>query len=440
MESMKLWPTRSRITTDPPDLTVVDLTQLYEMATGEAWSDERAISATAAMKAAPVASGVNFLSNCIASLPLHFKRREARERDGEPEQIAREGGALDDVLNRYWNDDMDSYTGRKIMIQRQLLLGACYIYVNRNTSGRILSLRLLAPGTIKPRFNGAGVKEYVYSGNTASGKRRVQVFSTREVIEIVNRYADDGLKPVSFVQDAKKSIALYIAIDEYSQKFFGSGGIPPFALESPVTSEEGAKRMKKQVSEAIHKANKRGELVWALPWGHTVKNLGIDPEKSQVVESKRFQMEEIARHLGLPPLFLQDLTNGTYSNAEHQAIHVVKNRIRPLTMEIAQKFDLSLFGRGDDRHVEFELNDLLRGDMATRHNAWARAIQGGWMTPNEARAREGLPPSDQEGADKLHLQMGTQMLGGQNNESDNPEAGNPSNPPSPSEEMQEDEE
>ena len=130
----------------------------------------------------------------------------------------------------------------------------------------------------------------------------------------------------------------------------------------------------------------------ALPAGHELKSVGFSPEEMQLLELQRFCIEQIARIYSLPPVFLQDLSNGTYSNVEQQDLHLTKHTLRRWIEQTEQEMNLKLFGRESDLQVRFNVDSLLRGDLKTRMEGHAVAIQNGIKTPNEVREVEGMEP------------------------------------------------
>ena len=153
----------------------------------------------------------------------------------------------------------------------------------------------------------------------------------------------------------------------------------------------------------------------ALPMGHEMKPIGFNPEQMQLLELQRFSIEQIARIYSLPPVFLQDLTHGTFSNTEQQDLQFVKHTMKRWIEQVEQEMNLKFFPRGSEFYVEFNVDGLLRGDFKTRMEAHATSIQNGIRTPNEVRTVENLPERDEGG--NLMIQgatvpMGTQTNGG----------------------------
>ncbi len=157
------------------------------------------------------------------------------------------------------------------------------------------------------------------------------------------------------------------------------------------------------MQEAVKRASAEGRSAITMPAGLEIKTLGVDPEKTQLLELSRFCVEEIARIYSLPPTFLQDLSHGTYSNTEQQDLHFVKHTLKRWVEQFEQELNLKLWGRGNNRlYAEFNVDGLLRGDFKTRMEGHAAAIQAGIETPNEAREMENKPSMD--GGDRLFIQ------------------------------------
>jgi HK97 family phage portal protein len=175
---------------------------------------------------------------------------------------------------------------------------------------------------------------------------------------------------------------------------------------SPAAAERASQDIQSKISEIAQNGG-----IPALPTGYELKAIGIDPEKSQMEASRRFQVEEVARVYDIPPVFLQDLTHGTYSNTEQQDLHFVKHTLTQWLRRIEQQLNLKMFP-GENRNgqfVEFNVDGLLRGDFKTRMEGYAQAVQNSIKTPNEIRAKENDPPM--AGGDRLVIQQNMSSLG-----------------------------
>jgi HK97 family phage portal protein len=184
-------------------------------------------------------------------------------------------------------------------------------------------------------------------------------------------------------------------------------------LVGPLESPAAIRRAATDIMAAIDAAKQEGRSILPMPLMHELKAIGIDPVKGQLVDGRRFQLEEIARIYQLPPVFLQDLTNATLSNSEQQDLHFVKHTLAQWIKRWEQQLNLKLFGpRNRARFVEFNVDGLLRGDFKTRMEGYAKAIQNAINTPDEVRAMENWPAKGGD-ADKLHIQGATVPLGEQ---------------------------
>jgi HK97 family phage portal protein len=171
-------------------------------------------------------------------------------------------------------------------------------------------------------------------------------------------------------------------------------------------TSQALKRAGDDLAQAVKKAAKDKRQALVMPAGLEIKPIGADPDKSQMVETQRFCIEQIARLFNLPPIFLQDLTHGTYSNTEQQDLHFVKHTLKRWVEQFEQEINLKLFGYRSNRvYAEFNMDGLLRGDFKTRMDGYAQGVQSGVMMPSEARDRENLPFI--EGSDKLFMQGAT---------------------------------
>jgi len=206
-----------------------------------------------------------------------------------------------------------------------------------------------------------------------------------------------------------------LAMNDYGSKFFAGGGVPPLALTGPLPQgPEGMKRAMGDIQRAIDAAKSSDKPVFPIPPGHELKPVGFDPEKGQMTDARRFQVEEIARAFQLPPVFLQDLSRATFTNAEHQDLHLVKHLIAQWAKVFEDELNLKIFGRrSHGRYVEHNLDGLQRGDFKSRIEGIVRAIQGGLMEPNRGRGLMNWPDHTNPAANELHMQGATVVLGSQ---------------------------
>jgi HK97 family phage portal protein len=339
-----------------------------------------------------VFAAVNFISGTIAGLPLHVYRR-----DGEGRERVSDGVAA--LLHDAPSDEMTSYAWRQYTVTRILTGGRGLTQIVRNGRGQVVELVPMEPSSTTVRRVG-GKKFYDYD---IDGKK--VRYPARDVIDLPFMLDEDGLSHISPISANRVAIGRAQAVQEYASRFFDNGGVPPFAVTGNFQSGKALNRASDDLHDAVKRAAKEGRQALTLPSGLEIKTIGADPEKTQLLETQRFCVEEIARIYSLPPTFLQDLTHGTYSNTEQQDLHFAKHTLKRWVEQFEQELNLKLFGRGSEYFVEFSMDGLLRGDFKTRMDGYAQGIQNGVMTPNEARRMENRPEMDAGG--KLMIQGAT---------------------------------
>lgn len=347
-----------------------------------------------------VMAAIQFLSGTIAGLPLNvFEKTE----DGREKMKS----GLQNILHDAINEETTSFDWRKYSMERVLTSGRSLTYIERTKTGKITNLFSIDPQKVTIKRTGFKTT-YVYN----SGTQDAITYQSNQIIDIPFALASDNLTSVSPILNAKDAIGLMIAVTNYGAKFFNNGGVPPFVVTGKFETGKALERASEDLTKAIRKVSIDKGSALTLPMNHDIKPIGADPEKSQMVETKRFQIEEIARIYSLPPVFLQDLTHGTFSNTEQQDLHLVKHTIRRWITQIEQELNLKLFGRDNNKmYVEFNVDGLLRGDFSSRMAGYATGIQNAILKPNEARAAENRP-SDDMGNDLL-IQGATVPLGSQ---------------------------
>ena len=337
-------------------------------------------------------SAVNFISGTLAGLPLHVYERTSKGR----RQV---NGPLARILHDAVSDDMSSFEWRKYMYEQVLTGGRCVTYIERRNNGQVMNLYPLDPGHTRVdrvMRDGKMVKLYRYLGST---------YEARDVIDISFMIKANQLDVRGPIAANKDAIGMAIAASRYGSKAFQSGGIPPAVIQGPFQSGAAAVRASDDIANTMGKLANEGKPVMALPLGHEIKTFGFNPEQMQLLELQRFSIEQIARIYSLPPVFLQDLSNGTYSNTEQQDLHFVKHTLKRWIEQTEQELNLKLFPRNSNRYIEFNVDGLLRGDFKTRMDAHAASIQNGIRTPNEVRDSENLGPLP--GGDDLMIQGAT---------------------------------
>lgn len=361
--------------------------------------DLPSINIDTALQSPAVLAAVTFLPRSLAALPLHVYRKT----EEGPQKIA---GGLETLIHEAPNREWTSFKLRQYFWQQVFTGGRGMLWIERS-GPNITGLYPMNP--VKTTIKRSGLGETTYE---VEGKK----YPAADVIDVPFMLKADGLCHYSPIMLGAKAIQLSLAMNEYGSKFFAGGGVPPLAMSGPLPAgPEAMKRAMDQIGRAIASAKENNGQIVPMPPEHKLTPIGFDPEKGQMTDARRFQVEEISRIYGLPPVFLQDLTHGTFSNTEQQDLHLVKHLISQWAQALEEEMNLKLFGqRNGGRYVEHNVDGLLRGDFKTRMEALSSGVQNALLTPNEGRALENRP--SKPNGDDLMIQGATVPLGMQPND------------------------
>lgn len=333
----------------------------------------------------------NFLSRTLAALPLHtFENLANGERvDDGPAQL----------LSFAPNEAESSFAWRKYHWFQVFTGGRGLSWIERQGE-RAVAIWPMDPGKTEI-VRREGKLFYRFDGRE---------YPAKDVIDTPFMLKRDRLGSYSPIAKCNPAISLAIAMGDFAGSFFNGGGVPPLALGGPLPSgRESFQRAQDQIFRAIELAKREGRPFFPLPPGHELKPIGTEPGKGQMVEARTFQIQEIARVWQMPPVFVGDLSTGTFSNTEQQDLQLAKHTIVHWAITLESELTLKLHGwRNPQRRVKHNLDALQRGAFKDRIEAMARAILTGQLMPDEARALENRPPA--AGGDRLYVQQATVPL------------------------------
>ena len=369
-------------------------------------SSGKAVTERSAMQMTAVYSCVRILAEAVAGLPIHLYRYTD---DGGKEK------ALDHPLYRLLHDEpnpeMSSFVFRETLMTHLLLWGNAYAQVIRNGKGEVIALYPLMPNKMSVDRDTNGQLYYTY-------QRSKEEAPTMEGSSVTLRPSDvlhipglgfDGLVGYSPIAMAKNSIGMAIACEEYGAKFFANGATPGGILEHPGTVKD-PQRVRESWNSAFG-GSANASKVAVLEEGMKYTPISISPEQAQFLETRKFQINEIARIFRVPPHMVGDLEKSSFSNIEQQSLEFVKYTLDPWVIRWEQSLQRILLTREEKQNyfVKFNLEGLLRGDYQSRMNGYAIGRQNGWMSANDIRELENLDriPAD-EGGD-LYLVNGNML-------------------------------
>lgn len=333
-----------------------------------------------AMQTAAVYACVRLLSETVASLPFQVYRNTG---DGVKEKAV--DHPLYTLLHSSPNPEMTSYVFRETLMSHLLLWGNAYAQIIRNGRGDIVTLYPLLPDRM--RVTRAINGEIVYEYNSDYGGL---VILPREDVFHIPGLGFDGLVGYSPIAMVKNAIGMAIATEEFGSKFFSNGAVPGGVLEFPGVLKDPTKV--RESWHATHSGSQNAGRIAVLEEGMKYQQVGVPPEDAQFLETRKFQLNEIARIYRVPPHMIGDLERASFNNIEQQSLEFVKYTIDPWLVRWEQSVQHALFTEAEKKVYFSKLNTdgLLRGDYKSRMEGYSKAIQNGWMSPNDIRMLEDL--------------------------------------------------
>ena len=213
----------------------------------------------------------------------------------------------------------------------------------------------------------------------------------------------DGLVGYSPIAMAKNAIGLAIAAEEYGSKFYANGAAPSGVLEHPGILKDPSK-VRDSWNETFGGSGNAHKIA-VLEEGMKYTPISINPSEAQFLETRKFQIDEIARIFRVPPHMIGDLERSTFSNIEQQSLEFVKYTLEPWLVRWEQSMTRALISQSDKSKyfIKFNVDGLLRGDYQSRMNGYATARQNGWMSANDIRELENLDRIPAEEGGDLYL-------------------------------------
>ena len=218
-----------------------------------------------------------------------------------------------------------------------------------------------------------------------------------------------GLSDYSPIAMAKNSIGVGLACEEYGAKFFANGAAPSGVLENPGTIKDITRL--RESWNAIYGGSKNAGKVAILEEGMHYSPISISPNEAQFLETRKFQVDEIARIFHVPPHMIGDLERSTFSNIEQQSLEFVKYTLNPWVCRWEQALTRSLLSPKEklEYSIKFNVDGLLRGDYQSRMNGYAVGRQNGFLSANDVRELENMEKISAEQGGNLYLVNGNMI-------------------------------
>ena len=366
----------------------------------------KTVTERSAMQMTAVYSCVRILAEAVAGLPLHLYKYTD---DGGKEKAINH--PLYRLLHDEPNPEMSSFVFRETLMTHLLLWGNAYAQVIRNGKNEVIALYPLMPNKMTVDRDSNGQLYYSYYRGSDEAIRDTQntvILKPSDVLHIPG-LGFDGLVGYSPIAMAKNAIGMAIACEEFGAKFFANGAAPSGVLEHPGTIKDPA-RVRDAWQSQFGGSSNSGKVA-VLEEGMKYTPISISPEQAQFLETRKFQINEIARIFRVPPHMVGDLEKSSFSNIEQQSLEFVKYTLDPWVIRWEQSIQRALLSH-DEKAVyfaKFNLEGLLRGDYQSRMNGYAIGRQNGWMSANDIRELENLDRIPAEEGGDLYLINGNML-------------------------------
>lgn len=364
------------------------------------------VNERSAMQMTAVYSCVRILAEAVAGLPLHLYRYKE---DGGKEKAIDHPLYL--LLHDEPNPEMSSFVFRETLMTHLLLWGNAYAQIIRNGKGEVIALYPLMPDRMTVNRDSKGQLYYEYTvsmDDAPTIKGSLVRLNPSDVLHIPG-LGFDGLVGYSPIAMAKNAIGMAIACEEYGAKFFANGAAPGGVLEHPGTIKD-PQRVRESWQSTFGGSGNANKIA-VLEEGMKYTPIGVSPEQAQFLETRKFQINEIARIFRVPPHMVGDLEKSSFSNIEQQSLEFVKYTLDPWVIRWEQSIQRTLLSKDEKAayFVKFNLEGLLRGDYQSRMNGYAIGRQNGWMSANDIRELENLDRIPAEDGGDLYLINGNML-------------------------------
>lgn len=339
-----------------------------------------------ATKVATVFAAVRLIADSIATLPVDaFVRRDGERVPLQPKPV--------------WVDqpEVDRSVGRSDFYQSVLfsliLSGNAYVRILR-IDGMPAGFRVLDPMRVRPRVDSRGFVEFVFDNST--------ILSAEDVLHLTDIRRPGAIEGMSRVNELKDVLGISRALDEYSARYFGQGTVSSGIINVPGDlTQEQADRLKEQF-EKNSRGMRNAHRPNVLSGGAKYEKISADASEAQLSEARQFAVAEVARIFKVQPVMLGITDVGAMSQAsvEQQHIQFVTITLRPYVHKLEEAFSRLLPGEG---FLRFNMDGLLRGDLQSRYTAYSVGTQAGFLSINDIRRREDLPPVDGGDANRVPL-------------------------------------
>jgi len=328
-----------------------------------------------ALRLSAVYACVRLISDTISTLPYdQFVRRDGQRFPYRPKDTWVERPSTEMPRTTFW----------KQVIVSLLLDGNAFIQVVRS-GNEIVDLIPINPMQVRVERRN-GTKVFIVNGT--------MVMDTAQVLHVTEMMLPGEVRGVSRIKQAKEALGLGLALEEYAAQFFGNGAFAGGVLEFPDKLTPEQRKEIRETWNAQHQGAKRAHRVGMLWGGGKFNPMTVNPAESQLVDQRRFAIEEVARIFRVPPFMLGVSENAAmaFASIEQQQLFFRQHTIQPYVEMLEDHFQALL--ENPNTFIKFNMSSIVRADLSSRYAAYNVALLAGFMSVNDVRALEDQGPVD----------------------------------------------
>lgn len=345
------------------------------------------VTPDSAMRVSAYYRGLMYISSQIAKLPIEIKGQDNKRFKNEVYRL----------LNKRPNPETNAFNFKLSLIQTAINLGNAYAEIERDLTGKPINLWFIPESHVSPYRTPEGDLVYRIVGGSNS-----EIYIPKEdILHFKNLYTRDGVMGQGVVAYGRDILGIALGADKFANATFANSGIPSGVLQAPgKLGEEAFKRIQDSWKEQMGGRRSGGTAL--LEEGLQYNSVSMAPDVMQFLETRQFNVLEIARFLGVPPTKLYDPATQKYNSVEQSGLDVANDTISVWAVNLEQEIDNKLLvGKYQSLESDFDMYALFRADMDTRATYFGKMMQVASMTPNQIRDKEGLEPYD--GGDRYFI-------------------------------------
>lgn len=341
------------------------------------------------------AAALMLSSSTLAMLPIKVNaRRGDSEEDGNQRLIDH---PVEHLLNREANPELSGFAFREWAVRRMWNDGGAFAEIERDTVGRPLAFWPLEGGRVSICRDDAGTLYYEVQN---AGGEKVTI-PARDMFHLSAPSINGGPAGVGVLGQARNDLDETIKHQQFATNYYANSASPSgmVKIKSPITPD-GFARLKAQFEQLYKGPRRAGKVVFAdSDWDWQA--IGVSPQDSEFLASRRFSVEQIARWFLIPTQMLGDSSKLTYSNFEQASLNFLTLHVLPLVARFEAECNRKLFSepvRGRARpFVKVNVAGVVRADLQKPYQAYALGRNWGWLSVNDVRKLEDMEPIGPDG-------------------------------------------